>query len=244
MREAAVSSSYQRSTGSFDQSPTDYNAESEDSSMMHRVGQAAMIVSGVALVALAARRAATGHRIVPQALAQRASDAVAPAPIETAVTIGKPAAELYAFWRRFENLPQFMRHLDEVTDLGGGRSHWVGKSPLGFSVEWDAEIVEDRPDQLISWRSLPGAQIHNAGTVFFDEAAAGRGTIVRVSMELASANPVGQAVGKVLAPMTERQVTEDLRRFKQLMETGEIPTTEGQSHGTRSFLGAHVHNPL
>jgi uncharacterized membrane protein len=244
VREAATSSSYQRSTGSFDQSLTDYNAESEDTGMMYRVGQAAMIVSGVALVALAARRASTGHRILPQALTQRASDAVAPAPIETAVTIGRPAAELYAFWRRFENLPQFMRHLDQVTDLGGGRSHWVGKSPLGFSVEWDAETVEDRPDQLISWRSLPGAQIHNAGTVFFDEAAAGRGTTVRVSMELASAHPVGQAVGKVLAPMTERQVTEDLRRFKQLMETGEIPTTDGQTHGARSFLGAHVHNPL
>ena len=243
MRDDVTSSSYQRSTGSFDQSLTDYNVESEDTGMIYRVGQAAMIVSGVALVALAARRA-TGHRLVPQSLAQRASDAVAPAPIETAITIGKPAAELYAFWRRFENLPQFMRHLDEVTDLGDGRSHWVGKSPLGFKVEWDAETVEDRPNQLISWRSLPGAQIHNAGTVFFDEAAAGRGTIVRVSMELASANPVGQAVGKVLAPITERQVTEDLRRFKQLMETGEIPTIDGQSHGTRSFIGAHVHNPL
>lgn len=235
MRDATASSSFQRSTG--------YDTETEDAGMMHRVGQAAMILSGVTLVALAARKA-TGRRLVPEGLAQRASDAIAAAPIETALTIGKPRAELYAFWRRFENLPQFMRHLDEVTDLGDNRSHWVGKSPLGFSVEWDAEIVEERQDQLISWRSLPGSQIHNAGTVFFEDDANGRGTIVRVTMELASANPVGQAVGKVFAPLTERQVTEDLRRFKQLMETGEIPTTDGQSHGSRSFLGAHVHSPF
>ncbi len=173
--------------------------------MMHRVGQAAMIISGVALVALAARKA-TGHRLVPESVAQRASDAIAAAPVEAALTLGKPRAELYSFWRRFENLPQFMKHLDEVVDEGNGRSHWVGRSPLGFSVEWDAEIVEERQDQLISWRSLPGSQIHNAGTVFFEDHPAGRGTIVRVTMELASAHPVGQAVGKVFAPVTERQV--------------------------------------
>ncbi len=234
MRDAAASSSYQQGTGSFQQ---------EDSGIMYRVGQAAMIVSGVALVALAARKA-TGRPLVPESVAQRASDALAAAPVEAALTIGKPRAELYAFWRRFESLPQFMKHLDEVTDLGDGRSHWVGRSPLGFSVEWDAEIVEERQDQLISWRSLPGSQIHNAGTVFFEDDANGRGTIVRVTMELASANPVGQAVGKVFAPVTERQVLEDLRRFKQLMETGEVATTEGQSHGTRSLIGRTIHSPF
>lgn len=234
MRDASASSSYSQGTGSFQQS---------DSGMMYRVGQAAMIVSGVALVALAARKA-TGRPLVPESVAQRASDALAAAPVEAALTIGKPRAELYSFWRSFENLPQLMKHLDEVSDLGDGRSHWVGKSPLGFSVEWDAEIVEERQDQLISWRSLPGSQIHNAGTVFFEDDANGRGTIVRVTMELASANPVGQAVGKVFAPVTERQVLEDLRRFKQLMETGEIATTEGQPHGTRSLIGRTVHSPF
>lgn len=234
MRDAAASSSFEQGTGSFRQS---------DSGMMHRVGQAAMIVSGVALVALAARKA-TGRRLVPESVAQRASGALATAPVEAALTIGKPRAELYAFWRRSENLPRFMKHLDEVADLGGGRSHWVGRSPLGFSVEWDAEIIEERQDQLISWCSLPGSQIRNAGTVFFEDDANGRGTIVRVTMELASANPVGQAVGKVFAPVTERQVLEDLRRFKQLMETGEIATTEGQPHGARSLIGRTVHSPF
>ena len=243
MRDASASSSYQQGTGSFQQSTLGYKTENEDTGMMHRVGQAAMIISGVTLVALAARKA-TGRRLVPESVAQRASDAIAAAPVEAALTIGKPRAELYSFWRRFENLPQFMKHLDEVSDLGDGRSHWVGKSPLGFSVEWDAEIVEERQDQLISWRSLPGSQIHNAGTVFFEDDPNGRGTIVRVTMELGSANPVGQAVGKVFAPVTERQVLEDLRRFKRLLETGEIPTTEGQSNGARSLIGRTVHSPF
>jgi len=211
--------------------------------MLYRVGQAAMIVSGVALVALAARKA-TGRRLVPETVAQRASDAMAPVPVEAALTIGKPAAELYAFWRRLENLPRFMNGLQEVTELDDRRSHWAGKSPLGFKAEWDAEIVEEREGQFLSWRSVPGSQIHNAGTVFFEEAANGRGTVVRVSMELGSASTLGQAVGKVVASGTERQVLEDLRRFKQLMEAGETATTDGQSHGERSFLGAHVHNPF
>jgi uncharacterized membrane protein len=229
--------------------------------MIHRFGQAAMIVSGAALVALAARqrswktigaalagapllyRGATGHWPMPQAVARRASEAMAPAPVETAVTINRPRAELYAFWRRLENLPRFMKHLDEVVDVGGGRSHWAGQSPLGFKVEWDAEIVEERQDQLLSWRSLPGSQVHNAGTVLFEDAPGGRGTVVRVSLELlAPGNALGHAVGKVLAPLTGQQVREDLRRFKQLMETGEIPTTDGQPTGARSLV--NLRNPL
>jgi uncharacterized membrane protein len=249
VREDVTSSSYPRSTGSYDPSLTsyetvrEYKTDSEDAGMLYRVGQAAMILSGVALVALAAKRATGGQRLLPQSLTQRASDAVAPVPVEAALTIGKPASELYAFWRRLENLPQFMNGLEEVTELDDRRSHWVGKSPLGFKAEWDAEIVEEREGQFLSWRSLPGSPIHNAGTVFFDETSP-RGTVVRVSMEIGSASTVGQAVGKVVALGTERQVLEDLRRFKRLMETGEIATTEGQSHGARSFIGAHVHNPF
>ena len=261
MRDAVTSSSFQHGTGSFEHSSAGQE-DSGDSGTMYRVGQAAMVLSGVALVALAAKRGrswqtigaaalagapviyrgATGHWPVPQALAQKASDAVATAPVETAVTINKPRAELYAFWRRLENLPRFMKNLDAVADLGGGRSHWSGKSPLGFQVEWDAEIVEEREGSLLAWRSLPGSQVHHAGTVRFEDAAPGRGTTVRVTLEFHGTG-IGQAVGKALSAITEQQVREDIRRFKQLMEAGELPTTDGQPHGTRSFIG-HLHNPI
>jgi uncharacterized membrane protein len=262
VRDAAASSSSHKSTGSFDHSIAEFGAERDDSNMMYRVGQAAMVLSGVALVALAAKRGrswqtigaaalagapviyrgATGHWPIPQSVAQKAADAVATAPIETAVTINKPRTELYDFWRRLENLPRFMKNLDEVTDLGGGRSHWVGKSPLGFKAEWDAEIVEERAGERLCWQSLPGSQVHNAGTVSFEDAPAGRGTVVRTVLEFRGTG-IGQAVGKALSSVTEQQVREDLRRFKQLMEAGELPTTDGQPHGTRSFIG-HLHNPI
>jgi uncharacterized membrane protein len=168
------------------------------------------------------------------------AEAKAEPSIHTALTIDKPRAELYAFWRRLENLPRFMKNLTEVTDLGNGRSHWVGKSALGLKAQWDAEIVEEREGQFLSWRSLPGSMISNAGTVSFEDSPNGRGTIVRVTME------VGTGLGKVASKLggaSQQEVREDLRRFKELMETGEVATTDGQPHGTRSLIG-HLHNPI
>lgn len=260
MRDAVASSSFQQGTGSLPGSTAGFDAEREDTGIMYRVGQAAMVLSGAALVALAARqgrwktigaaalagaplvyRGATGHWPVPQSVAQKASDALAGAPVETAVTIGKPREELYAFWRRLESLPRFMKNLEQVTDLGDGRSHWVGKSPLGLKAEWDAEIIDEQEGRRISWQSLPGSQVHNAGTVWFDDSPNGRGTVVRVSMEIGGA--IGQMVGKTFGGVTQQQVKEDLKRFRELMETGEIATTDGQPHGNRSLLG-HIHNPI
>ncbi|RPH53664.1 hypothetical protein EHM82_08050, partial [bacterium] len=172
-------------TGSFQEvhRASDFEADQEESGLANKVGQAVMIVSGAALVAFAAKRrswstlgaalagapllyrGATGHWPAPQSLADRASEAMAPKPVEASVTVGKPAAELYSFWRDLENLPRFMKNLESVTNFEDGRSHWIAKSPLGFKVEWDAEIVEEREGQFLSWRSLPGAQVHNAGTV-------------------------------------------------------------------------------
>lgn len=248
MRDAVASSPAQQGTGSF-----------EDTGMIYRVGQAAMVLSGAALVALAARqgrwktlgaalagaplvyRGATGHWPVPQSVARKASDAMTSPPVEAAITIDKPAAELYAFWRRLENLPRIMKNVEQVTDLGNGRSHWVGKSALGLKAEWDAEIVDEQEGRRLSWSSLPGSQVHNAGTVWFDESPNGRGTVVRVSMELGGG--LGHLAGKTFHGTTLQQVKEELKRFKELMETGEIATTEGQPHGNRSLLG-HIHNPL
>lgn len=242
MQDAVTSSSYPQGTGSYERS-AGFEAEREDSSMMYRVGQAAMVLSGAALVALVARSRWSGsHPDDREAFetAETAAEAEATPSIHTALTIDKPAAELYAFWRRLENLPRFMKNLIEVTELGDGRSHWVGKSALGLKAQWDAEIVEEREGRFLSWRSLPGSMISNAGTVSFEDSPNGRGTIVRVTMD------VGTGLGKVASKLggaNQQEVREDLRRFKELMETGEVATTDGQPHGTRSLIG-HLHNPI
>ncbi|MCC7206424.1 MAG: SRPBCC family protein [Anaerolineae bacterium] len=152
--------------------------------------------------------------------------------IEDAITIGRPRAELYAFWRDFTNLPRFMDNVEAVEILDEMRSRWTVKGPAGTTLSWDAEIVNDVPDEKIAWRSLDNAQIANAGTVEFKDAPAGRGTEVHVVMEYAP--PAGQ-LGALVARATGRepktQVRQELRRFKSLMETGETPTIEGQTSG-------------
>lgn len=219
----------------------------------------AALVGGAALITIAARdrswrgvglalagaplvwRGATGSWPVQRTATQHTAEAAVPAPITASVTIGRPRQELWDFWRRLENLPQFMRHVDSVTKLDDRRSHWVGKSPVG-RIEWDAEIVSEREGHSLAWSSLPGSRVHNAGSVSFEDATGGRGTIVRVEMEASPGNSLGRAVGRVLSSVTERQVHEDLRRFKNLMEAGEIPTTDGQSAGRRSAI--NLHNPF
>jgi len=149
-----------------------------------------------------------------------------------AVTINKPAADLYAFWRYFTNLPRIMDHLESVTVQDGGRSHWVAKAPLGKTVAWDAEIINEVPNELIAWQSLPGGDVDNAGSVRFKDAPSGRGTELRVEISYAPpAGKVGATVAKLFGEEPRRQLDDDLRHFKQLMETGERPTTEGQSSG-------------
>ncbi len=151
--------------------------------------------------------------------------------VEKSVTINKSPAELYSFWRRFENLPRFMNHLESVT-TSGNRSHWVAKAPAGTSVEWDAEIYNEKENELIAWRSLEGSQVDNAGSVHFEPATGGRGTILKVSLKYdPPGGSLGAAVARLFGENPEQQIDEDLRRFKQLMETGETPTTAGQSSG-------------
>jgi len=177
-------------------------------------------------------RGATGNCPVMQAIGvstcgSHGEEAVIPAgageKVEVGVTVNKLADEVYRFWRRFENLPKFMKHLKEVRELGGGRSHWVAEGPLGVSVEWDAEIITDRPNEAISWKSLDGADVDTSGSVHFRPAPGGRGTEVRVTLKyLPPAGKVGAAAAKVLGADPESQIREDLNRFKTLMETGEI----------------------
>lgn len=154
--------------------------------------------------------------------------------VEKAVTINRPIDEVYAEWREIEQLPKIMSHLESVQDLGNGMSHWVAKAPLGRTVEWDAEIIHDHESRAIAWRSVENAQVPNVGAVHFHEASGDRGTEVRVRIEYnPPAGKVGATVAKLFGEEPGQQVSDDLRRFKQYMEAGEIPTTEGQPRGKR-----------
>ena len=139
------------------------------------------------------------------------------------VTIGKPVEEVYAFWKNFENLPTFMRHLESVTVTGESRSHWVAKAPGGRTVEWDAQTTDDVENERISWHSLEGSDVYNAGSVTFAPAPGNRGTEVRVELEYDP--PFGKLGSKVAMLFREepgQQVQDDLRHLKQVMEIGEI----------------------
>jgi len=141
-----------------------------------------------------------------------------------AVTINKPAAELYSYFRDFRNLANFMENVVSIDVRDGGRSHWVVKAPAGRTVEWDARVTEEEPNRMIAWTSEPGADVPNSGRIEFKEAGA-RGTVVTATIAY---DPPGGVIGKVIAKMFQRepgiQARRDLNRFKQLMETGEIAT--------------------
>jgi uncharacterized membrane protein len=154
--------------------------------------------------------------------------------LEKSIVVNRTTDECYLFWRDFENFPHFMKHLEEVQVISETRSHWKAKGPVGTSVEWDAEITVDHPGELLAWHSIEGADVDNAGEVRFERAPGGRGTIVRVKIHY---RPPGGSAGALLAKLfgeePEQQIDEDLRRFKWLIETGEIPTTIGQPSGRR-----------
>ena len=158
--------------------------------------------------------------------------------VEKSVTVNKSPEELYCFWRNFENLPRFMNHLESVKMTDDKRSHWVANAPAGTTVEWDAEIINEKENNLIAWRSLEGSDVDNAGSVHFEPATGGRGTRVRVVLEYVPlGGSVGAAIARLFGENPEQQIQEDLRRFKQVMETGESPTTEGQPSGRSATSG-------
>ena len=143
--------------------------------------------------------------------------------VEESVTINRPVLEVYRFWRNFENLPRFMDHLEAVTVIDDARSHWVAKGPAGTKVEWDAIIHNEVDDELIAWRSLPGSEVNNAGSVHFTPTPDGTGTDVRVVLSYEPpAGKVGAAVAKLLGEEPSKQVADDLRRFKQVMDSGDV----------------------
>jgi uncharacterized membrane protein len=158
--------------------------------------------------------------------------------VERAVTIDADRQMLYAFWRDFSNLPRFMEHLVSVRVDSPTRSHWVAKAPAGRTVEWDAEIINEIDGSLIAWKSAAHAEVPNAGSVHFSDAPGGRGTIVKVEMDVEPpAGMLGVVVARLFGEDPDREVREDLRKFKQLMETGEV-TTSARRREDSAYLGA------
>jgi uncharacterized membrane protein len=166
--------------------------------------------------------------------------------VKKSVIIDRSPQSLYEFWRNFENLPKVMSHLESVTidSAHGKRSHWAAKGPGGSTVEWDAEMIEDIPSERISWRSVAGSDVEHNGEVRFEKAPGGRGTVVTVEMEY---HPPGGGLGAVVAKMFRdpTQVVHDaLRHFKQLMETGIVVTTKGQSAGRKMSTSKKFDYPV
>jgi uncharacterized membrane protein len=152
--------------------------------------------------------------------------------VMTSVTVSRSREELYRTWRKLEALPCWMTHLEAIAVLSHNRSHWIAKAPAGMSVEWDAEIFNERDNELIAWRSTERADVRNTGSVEFRDAP-GWGTEVLVSLMYdPPIGAVGSAIAKIFGENPQEQVEEDLRRFKQVMETGEIATVQGQPVGS------------
>lgn len=150
------------------------------------------------------------------------------------ITINRPRAEVYAFWRDFRNLAQFMENVVRVEPGDDRRSHWVIEAPGGRTVEWDSILTEEQPERLLSWESAEGADIRNTGRIEFRDAPPGRGTEVTASIVY---NPPGGDLGKLIAKLFQKepkvQARRDLRRLKQLLETGEISTSAAPDAGPR-----------
>ncbi|MEH2082495.1 MAG: SRPBCC family protein [Nostoc sp.] len=226
---------------SGDKSTTSQGEASETERWASLIGGGAMVLLGLKQGSLrGVLTALAGGGLIyqgatKQSTIQQAQEAVGinqPIKIEKTVTINKSAEELYRFWHNFENLPTFMKHLKSVRVFNEKRSHWIANAPLGNSVEWDAEILEDRQNEFISWASVEGADVDNSGFVRFKKAPGDRGTEVKIVLEY---NPPGGALGATVAKLfgeePEQQIGDELHRFKMLMEAGEIATTEGQPSG-------------
>jgi uncharacterized membrane protein len=152
--------------------------------------------------------------------------------VEKAVTINRSPASIYAEWHDIEQLPRIMSHLISVKQTADGLSHWVARAPAGRTVEWDAEVIHDQTNRVIAWRSVGDTAVPNVGSVRFNDAPGGRGTEVKVTLEYSPpGGALGATIAKLLGEEPGQQVADDLRRFKQFIETGEYPTTLGQPRG-------------
>lgn len=189
-------------------------------------------------------RAVTGHCPVNRALGRNTARRGRASPVasvhrgegikvEKSVMVNRPVQEVYRFWRNFENLPRFMDHLESVTVIDETRSHWIAKGPAGTRVEWDATLHNEIENQLIAWRSLTGSEVNNAGSVHFAPVGNGDRTEVRVMLSYEPpAGRLGAIVAKLLGEEPSRQVEDDLRRFKQVIEAAEVPRNSKHPAGS------------
>lgn len=194
-----------------------------------RAAVAAAAVGGVAILDFIASKEHSRNGSAEGAMEQDLQ-------VRKSVIIDRPAAELYNFWRNFENLPRVMYHLESVRvqSADSKRSHWVAKGPGNTRVEWDAEMTEDISNERIAWKSLEGSDVDHQGVVRFERAPGGRGTMVTVEMKY---NPPAGSVGAIVAKLFRKdpshEIQDSMRYFKQLMETGVVVTTEGQAAGRK-----------
>ena len=198
-----------------------------------RAGTAMATVAGLMVVDVLAALRPRRHRGVGGGTARGSRRAIE---AKGAITINRPVGKVFSYWHDLENLPRFMAHLESVESLGGGRSRWRVAAPARVKLAWEAEVSEERIDELIAWRSLPDAKVTNWGAVEFRPAAGRRGTEVRVRLHY---DPPGRRLGATIAKLfgesPDQQVKDDLRRFKQVLETGEVVRSEGSPEGTRAL---------
>lgn len=175
-------------------------------------------------------RGLSGYCMVNNAVGRNTAHKTnSPVEVKTTVSLAKPRSEVYSFWRNLENLPRFMKHLSKVEELDETRSRWTAKGPAGIgSVSWEAEIVEDHQNEFISWRSLPGSTVDNAGQVRFVETPAGTDIKVQMTYRM-PAGDVGGVAGKLFGPMAEKMMRDDIRDLKDVMENNETSSGSGTS---------------
>lgn len=160
--------------------------------------------------------------------------------LRAAVTVQRAPNDVYNFWRDLENLPSFMYHLQSVTANADGTSQWRANAPVGQPIQWNAQIVDDEPGRRIAWQSLPGSGIANSGRVEFTPDSSGNGTEVRVNIGYQlPGGAIGKAAATLLGESPEQQVNDDLRRFKQIIETGQVLRSDGSPDGTVAFSQMH-----
>lgn len=184
---------------------------------------------------MAATAAVAGLTIIDVYAAATRSRQKAEMKLTAAVTVTKPPQEVYDQWRRLEHLPEFMAHLEEVRATGPGTTHWRASAPFGRGVEWDAEMISEVPGERIAWRSVGSADVPNEGEVQFRPAPGGRGTEVQVAMcYWIPGGKLGQTIARYFGEDPHQQLDDDLRRFKQIVETGEVVRSEGAPGGKRA----------